>query len=83
MDGTIDVTIPVDAPSAAVLRSAHNREVIGRYVSQILNPSDAPLPLAQAIAEIKAEARAAGLTDEDIDAELAAHKAERRARQAG
>jgi len=29
---------------------------------------------------LKAEARAAGLTDEDIDAELAAHNAERRER---
>ncbi len=37
--------------------------------------------LAQAIAAAKAEARAAGLTDADIDAELAAWKAERRARR--
>ncbi|HEX3883738.1 MAG TPA: hypothetical protein VHW66_13840 [Stellaceae bacterium] len=35
-------------------------------------------PLARAIAELKAEARAAGLTDAEIDAELAAFKAERR-----
>jgi hypothetical protein len=33
---------------------------------------------AQAIAEMKAEARAAGLTDADIDAELAVYNAERR-----
>jgi hypothetical protein len=34
--------------------------------------------LAEAIAVAKAEARKAGLTDADIDAELAAYKAERR-----
>ncbi|CAH2605990.1 Hydroxymethylglutaryl-CoA reductase (plasmid) [Rhodovastum atsumiense] len=37
-----------------------------------------PGELAQAIAEAKAAARAAGLTDVDIDAELAAYNAERR-----
>jgi hypothetical protein len=35
-------------------------------------------PLAGLIAEVKAEARAGGLTDEEIDAELAAYNAERR-----
>jgi hypothetical protein len=33
--------------------------------------------LAEAIADVKREARANGLTDEDIDAELAAWRAER------
>ena len=33
---------------------------------------------AHAIAEMKADARSAGLTDPDIDAELAAYNAERR-----
>ena len=36
--------------------------------------------LAQAIAELKAEARAVGLSDADIDAELVAYNAERRDR---
>jgi hypothetical protein len=36
--------------------------------------------LVRAIAELKAEARAAGLTDAEIGAELAAFKAERRDR---
>ena len=39
--------------------------------------------LKAAIAELKAEARAAGLGDADIDAELAAHNAERRDRSSG
>lgn len=37
-----------------------------------------PGELAQAIAEAKVEARAAGLTDADVDAELAAYNTERR-----
>jgi hypothetical protein len=37
--------------------------------------------LARALAEIKVEARAAGLTDGEIEAELDAHNAERRSRR--
>jgi cytochrome c553 len=44
---------------------------MGRLVSRVLSPRPGPSELARAIAE----ARAAGLTDADIDAELAAHKA--------
>jgi len=48
-----------------------------RLVSRVLRPRSGPSPLAEAIAEMKAAARAAGLTDADIDAELAAYNAER------
>lgn len=51
---------------------------MGRLVSRVLNPCPGPGGLAQAIAAAKAEARAVGLTDADIDAELAAYNAERR-----
>ncbi|HEY3624351.1 MAG TPA: hypothetical protein VGL12_18510 [Roseiarcus sp.] len=47
----------------------------------MLRPRSGPSPLAEAIAELKAEARAAGLTDTEIDAELAAYNAERRNRR--
>jgi hypothetical protein len=53
---------------------------MGRLVSRVLRPRAGPSPLAQAIAELKAEARTAGLTDADIDAELAAYNAEHRER---
>jgi hypothetical protein len=49
-------------------------------VSRVLRPRSGPSPLAQAIVELKAEARAAGLTDVEIDAELVAYNAERRDR---
>ena len=81
MNETVDVTIPVDPAAAATLADARNREAVGRLVSRVLHPRTGPGPLAQAIAEMKQAARAAGLTDADIDAELAAYNAERRDRR--
>jgi hypothetical protein len=78
MDNMVDVTIPVDAEAAAALSDVRNREAVGRLVSRVLRPRSGLTPLAQAIAEMKADARAAGLTDADIDVELAAYNAERR-----
>jgi hypothetical protein len=80
MDRTVDVTIPVEPKAAAALADARNREAIGRLVSRVLRPGSGPTSLAKAIADMKADARAAGLTDEDIDAVLAAYNAERRDR---
>ena len=81
MDNTVDVTIPVEPEVAAVLADPRNREAVGRLVSRVLRPRSGPSPLAQAIADMKADARAAGLIDADIDAELAAYNAERRDRR--
>ena len=78
MDKTVEVTIPVEPEAAAALVDARNREAVGRLVSRVLRPRAGPSPLAQAIAELKAEARAAGLGDADIDAELGAYDPERR-----
>jgi hypothetical protein len=83
MDRTVDVTIPVEPEAAAALADARNREAVGRLVSRVLRPRSGPSPLAQAITELKAEARAAGLTDAEIDAELAAYNAVRRDRRTG
>jgi hypothetical protein len=76
MDETVDVTIPVEPEAAAALVDARNREAAGRLVSRVLRPHAGPGPLAHAIAELKAEARAVGLSDADIDAELVAYNAE-------
>ncbi|CAN5462416.1 hypothetical protein BH10PSE6_BH10PSE6_49240 [soil metagenome] len=78
MDKTVDVIIPVEAEVAAALTDSRNRDAVGRLVSRALRPKAGPSPLAQAIAELKADARKAGLTDADIDAEIAVHNAERR-----
>lgn len=78
MPDTVDITIPVEPDAAAVLADARTRAAMGRLVSRVLRPRSGPSELAQAIADAKAEARAAGLTDADIDAELATYNAERR-----
>jgi hypothetical protein len=78
MDRTVDVTILVEPEAAAALADARNREAVGRLVSRVLRPRSGPSALAQAIAEMKADAMAAGLTDANIDAELVAYNTERR-----
>jgi hypothetical protein len=82
MDKTVDVTIPVDTEAAAALADARNRDAVGRLVSRVLRPNAGPSPLAQAIAELKAEVRRADLSDAEIDAELSVYNAERRERSA-
>lgn len=59
-------------------RGAGRRLALGRYVSRMLQGARARDLLVEAIAEAKPEARPVGLTDADIDAELAAYNAERR-----
>src|SRR5215471_3609153 len=81
MERKVDVTIPVEPEAAAALADARNREAVGRLVSRVLRPRSGPSSLAQAIAELKADAIAAGLTDDDIDAELAVYNAEHRDRR--
>ena len=71
---TVDVPIPVEPDVVAVLGDARTRAAMGRLVSRVLRPRSGPSALAQAIAD----ARAASLTDADINAELEAYNAERR-----
>lgn len=77
MDSTVDVAIPVDAETAKVLESPARRKALGRYLSELLKGERVREVLAEAIADAKRDARASGLTDEEIDAELAAWRAER------
>ncbi len=79
MDRTVEVTLPVDAEAAEALDNPARREAAGRYLSSLLKGRRVPAALGGAIADAKREARASGLTDEDIDAELRAWQAERKA----
>jgi hypothetical protein len=78
MASTVNVTIPVEPEAAAALADVRNREAVGRLISRVLRPRAGPSPLADAITQMKAEARAGGLTDDDVDAELAAYNREGR-----
>jgi hypothetical protein len=79
MADTIMVPIPVSPEAATALADDARRQKVGKLVSAMLKPgAPADDPLAALIAELKAEARAGGLTDEEIDAEIAAYNAERR-----
>lgn len=82
MDDTVIVEIPVSAVTARLLEDADERLRAGQMLDEVTwQQRFENDPLFQAIRAAKAEARAAGLTDEDIDAELAAHKLERRLRR--
>jgi hypothetical protein len=77
MDNTIDVPIPIDAEAARALENPARRRAAGRYLSALLAEGRLPEALAKAIADAKHEARASGLTDAEIDAELEAWRRER------
>jgi Arc/MetJ family transcription regulator len=79
MAKTVDVTIPLDPEAAKALDTPARREAVGRYLSELLKGRRVREALAEAIADVKREARASGLTDKDIDAELEAWRTKRRA----
>ena len=79
MSDYVPVEILVRREVADLLRDKQRADRVGKLVSEMLRPnSPASDPLAALIAEIKADARAGRLTDEEIDAELAAYNAEHR-----
>jgi hypothetical protein len=79
MDEVVMVEIPVSREAAEALCDPLRRQRVGELLSRILRPSSPDEdPLAVLIAEIKRGARAGGLSDKEIDAELAAYNAERR-----
>ena len=79
MDDSVRIEIEVTREAASLLQDETRRRSVGRMVSELV--SRKPLdrhPLQWLFAEIKSDARADGLTDEEIDAELKRHRAERR-----
>lgn len=79
MSDVVMVPLPVSREAADALQDEARREKVGKLVSDLLRPeTPAADPLAALIASVKASARRDGLTDQEIDAELAAYNAERR-----
>ena len=76
MGNLVYLVIPVDAETARLLSSPARREAVGRYLGSLLSGQGGVSALAEAISDAKQEARANGLTDADIDAELEAWRAE-------
>lgn len=79
MPDTVPVTLEVEPAAAAALGDPRTRARIGRLISRVLQP--APVEhLIAAMDALAAEAERRGLTDEILEAELAAYNAERRGR---
>lgn len=79
MNATTRIEIPVERETARRLAGDRRRvEAIGRLVDRAVRPSVGDDPLVALLEATARRAGEAGLTDEDVDAELAAHKAERR-----
>jgi len=79
MDETVRIEIEVTEEAASILRDEARRRSVGRMVSELVSrksPDDHPL--RRIFAQIKREARADGLTDKEMEAELKRHRAERR-----
>lgn len=72
----VDVPIPIEAGVASALDDEATRALAGRLVSRILHPASVER-LFEVIDALKADAHQRGLTDEIVDAELAAYNAER------
>lgn len=74
---TVDVSIPIDAAVAAQLEDSAKRALAGRLVSRMLQPASVER-LFEVMDAMSDEAKRRGLTDEILEAELAAYNAERR-----
>jgi hypothetical protein len=79
MPDTVPVTIDVEPAAAAVLDNDAKRAWVGRIVSRMLQPASVDRML-EVMGAISTEARRRGLTDELLEAELAAYNAERQDR---
>jgi hypothetical protein len=78
MNQVSKIEIPVEEATAAALTDARRREAVGRLVDRLVRPG-ADDPLIALFERTAAEARKVGLTEAEIEAELAAYNAERRA----
>jgi hypothetical protein len=75
---TTEVAIPVDDDTAKVLQDPMKRQALGHLISRWIQPDAQTDRLLAAMGQMAEEAKAAGLTAEQLDAELAVYNAERR-----
>ena len=77
MTEILTVEIPVEAATAAALTDSRRLEAVGRLIDRLVRP-DADDPLVVLLERTAWEARDAGWTEADIDAELELYNRERR-----
>jgi len=78
MNEVVTIEIEVERETAEALRDPRRRQAVGRLVDRMVRPAKGSDPLARVLMETRRAARKAGLSDADIDAEIAAYRAERR-----
>ena len=71
------IVVPVKAETAATIRDERQLQAVGELIDRLVHPG-ADDPLIALFKRISAEAQATGLTEADVNAELAAYNAERR-----
>jgi hypothetical protein len=75
----VSITIPVDEATAEALADPHRLAAVAELVKSVVRPSSSHDLLGTLLETTRRRAAAMGLTDQDIDDELAAWKAERAA----
>ena len=77
----VKIELPVRPETARALADVRRARAVGRLVdrlvSRLARSGQGDDPLAAVLEATRRSAQEAGLTDEDIDAELAAYRAER------
>ena len=77
MPETVPVTLELDPETAAALGDPATRARVERLIRRIARPAGVER-LFEAMDDLSAGARRRGLTNEILEAELAAHRVERR-----
>ena len=78
MNQVAKIEVPVEQATASALTDARRLQAVGRLIDRLVRPG-ADDPLIGLLETTAAEAGRAGLTDAEIEAELAAYNADRRA----
>jgi hypothetical protein len=78
MNEFVKIEVAVDEATARALTDSRRLRAIGRLIDRMVRPG-ADDPLAALLEATADEARAGGLSQADIEAELDAYNAERRA----
>jgi hypothetical protein len=71
------IEVPVEEATAAALSDVRRLEAVGRLIDRLVRPG-ADDPLIAFFERTSADANRAGLTEAEINAELAVYNAERR-----